>query len=148
MTVPPFRGFVTAVDGTTKWTWEHGEEMRWRAYMNSLKAGKWEIDPAHRPKNSRSLRQNAYIWGVAYPLIADSCGYDAHEIEQMHYDLLAVHFGTVATTPKIPSQAIRIVPRKTSSELTVEEFSLYMEWLVRYAATELHCVVPLPGDDL
>lgn len=145
MTVSAFRGFKVT-DGP--WTWEHGEEDRWRQHMKALKAGKWEIAPPSRPKTSRSLKQNAWLWGVALPLIADSCGYDAHEVETLHYDLLAVHFGTVATTPKIPSQAIRIVPRKTSSELTVEEFSTYMDWLVRYAATDLGCIVPLPGDDL
>lgn len=140
--VAPFRGFKDDA-----WHWEPGEEQRWRQTMKTLPAGKWELDPPHRPKRSRSVRQNAWLWGVALPTIAESIGYDVHEHEVLHYDLLSVHFGTVATTTKLPSQVIRIVPKRTSSELTVEEFSAYMEWLVRYAATNLGCVVPLPNED-
>ena len=97
-------------------------------------------------KSQRSLEQNRWIWGVAYPLIAEHCGYDHHDHESLHYDLLAVRFGTKAVTPMIPTAPPRIVPVKTSSELTVKEFSDYMDWLVRYAAQTFDVVIPLPDE--
>lgn len=99
-------------------------------------------------KNSRkrSTSQNAWIWGVAYPLLADHLGYDHHEHERLHYDLLSVRFGTKAVAPLLPGAPPRIEPQRTSSELTTKEFSDYMDWLVRYAATEFGVVIPLPDD--
>lgn len=98
--------------------------------------------------DKRSVRQNKWIWGVAYPLIAEHLGYDAHEHEQLHYDLLSVRFGTHAIQPKIPGAPPRIEPVRTSSQLTVTEFSDYMEWLCRYAAQEFDVVLPLPDETL
>jgi hypothetical protein len=37
-------------------------------------------------------------------------------------------------------------PRVRSSKLTTKEYSEWMEWLVRFAATELGVAVPLPNE--
>jgi hypothetical protein len=97
-------------------------------------------------KRKRSLEQNAWLWGVALPAIAEHCGYDHHEHERLHYDLLAVRFGTVAVAPLIPGAPPRIVPAQTSSPMNTREFSDYMEWLVRYAAETFGIVIPLPDE--
>lgn len=99
-----------------------------------------------KAKSKRSLDQNAWIWGVAYPLIAEHCGNDHHEHEQLHYDLLSVRYGTVAIAPMVPGAQPRIVPAKTTSSMTTTEFSEYMEWLARFAAEKLDVVIPLPDD--
>jgi hypothetical protein len=99
-----------------------------------------------RRRRKRSLAQNRWLWGVAMPLIADHCGDDAHEHERLHYDLLSVRYGTTAISPLVPNAPPRIVPAKTSSQLTTVEFSDYMDWLVRYAADTLGVVLPLPDD--
>lgn len=97
--------------------------------------------------SKRSNAQNAWHWGVAIPLIADHLGYDRHEHDQLHYDLLSVRFGTKAIPPLVPGAPPRIEPQRTSSDLTVQEFSDYMDWLVRYAAQEFGVVIPLPDEE-
>ena len=92
--------------------------------------------------SKRSLVQNAWIWGVAYPVIAESLGYDHHEHEDLHYALVAKCFGE-----HFDKRIGAMVPNKRSSKMTTTEFSEYMEWLVRFAATELGGImVPLPGE--
>jgi hypothetical protein len=95
-----------------------------------------------RHRNQRSLDQNAWLWGVAYPVIAEAIGYDLHEHEDLHYALVAKCFGD-----HFDKRVGALVPNKRSSKLTTKEFSEYMEWLVRFAAMELGgIVVPLPGE--
>lgn len=89
----------------------------------------------------RSLDQNAWIWGVAYPLLAETLGYDKDEIPDMHYALIARCFGT-----HVDERLGTELPNKRSSKLTTAEFSEYMEWLVRFAAKEFSCVIPLPDE--
>ncbi len=110
--------------------------------------GKPCVVTVSRKQTKRSLAQNRWHWGVAIPLIAEHCGYDHHEHEALHYDLLAVRFGTKAVTPLIPEAPPRIVPSKTSSELNTIEFSDYMDWLIRYAAEKFDVVIPFPNEVL
>jgi hypothetical protein len=110
--------------------------------------GKEVVVTVELPTRKRSLAQNRWLWGKALPPIAEHCGYDAHEHERLHYDLLSVRFGTHAIQPLIPGAPPRIVPVKTSSELTTKEFAEYMEWLVRYAASEFNVVLELPDEML
>jgi len=93
-------------------------------------------------KAKRSQEQNRWLWGCAIPLIAEHCGYDAHEREALHYELLAVRFGTVKS--KLGGDAV--LPARTSSQMNTRQFSDYMEWLARYAATELGVIIPLPDE--
>lgn len=95
-----------------------------------------------RRSSQRSLNQNAWIWGVAYPIIAAELGYDSHEHEDVHYALVAKCFGE-----HFDKRIGAMVPNKRSSTLSTKEFSEYMEWLVRFAATDLGGIlVPLPGE--
>jgi len=113
-------------------------EMRER-YLRRL-AGK-PVDVTIRiHKEQRSLDQNAWIWGVAYPLIAESLGYDHHEHEDLHYALIDECFGR-----RFDARIGREVPNVRSSKLDTAAFSQYMEWLVRWAAQQ-GIVVPLPDE--
>ena len=100
------------------------------------------VETVIRPrKTKRSGVQNNWLWGVAIPLLADALGYDTHEHEQLHYQLLAECFGSA-----YDQRFGREVPRVTSSRLSTKEFSDYMEWLVRWAAVEHGCIIPLPNE--
>jgi len=116
-----------------------------RAYLRQF-AGKNVIVSVNEPSKKRSLAQNRWLWGQALPLIAEHCGYDRHEHERLHYDLLSVRFGTTAVAPLITGAPPRIVPTRTSSELTTAEFSDYMDWLTRYAAETFDVILPLPDE--
>lgn len=99
-----------------------------------------------KKRSKRSLDQNAWLWGVALPLIADHCGYDQHEHDMLHYELLAKRFGTVEVTSHLPGAQPFTMPAQTTSKMNTKEFSEYMEWLVRFAATELGVEIPLPNE--
>jgi hypothetical protein len=136
MMAPVFVGHVT--DGHL--AWDTGESAKLRHYLRSLD-GK-AIEAIIRPKrHKRSLDQNAWIWGVAYPLLGECLGYDRHEHDLLHYALLGECFGTT-----YDQRFGRELPRVSSSKMTTKEFSDYMEWLVRWSATEHGCVIPLPGE--
>ncbi len=90
----------------------------------------------------RTPKQNAWIWGVAYPAIADALGYEPHETEELHYGLVAKWAGE-----HFDKRLAAMVPNKRSSKLTTKEFSDYMEWLVRFAAKECGGVyIELPDE--
>ena len=66
-------------------------------------------------KPTRSSEQNAYLFGVCYPLLADAKGYD---VEDVHVWMCGQHFGWVdkpcPKTPRNP-EGIESVPRRTTT---------------------------------
>lgn len=89
---------------------------------------------------SRTLQQNRFWWSQPVRLCAEHCGYTAG---QMHYALLGECFGYVDGPTGHP------VPVKpSSSDLTVEEFTHLIEWVLTWAPTELGVIVPAPGEFL
>ena len=134
--VPIWRG---SVDEAGKLRVEHRD--LFLAHLKALSNTVVEV-VVKRQQQQRSLDQNAWIWGVAYPVIAEELGYDKHEHDDLHYALIAKCFGE-----HFDKRVGAMVPNKRSSKLTTKEFSEYMEWLVRFAATELGgIVVPLPNE--
>jgi hypothetical protein len=97
-------------------------------------------------ETKRSLAQNRMWWGHILPAIAEHCGYDHHEHEHLHYDILAVRFGTEAIPPLLPGAPPRIEPKRTSSQLSVKEFNELIEWTVRWAAQQFGLVIDLPDE--
>lgn len=133
---PMFHGVVTAA-GVLKLE----ASQLFSAYVTRLKNQPITLVLKKR-ESQRSLDQNAYIWGVAYPILAEALGYGHHEHEDLHYALVAKCFGE-----HFDKRVGAMVPNKRSSKLTTKEFSDYMEWLVRFAAQELGGIlVPLPGE--
>lgn len=94
------------------------------------------------PGRHRSSQQNRWLWGVAYPYIAEHIGYDRHEHDELHYALIAKCFGT-HHNDRLDAE----IPNARSSQLSTKEFGDYMEWLVRFAAQEWGVVIPLPGEE-
>jgi hypothetical protein len=134
--VPVWTGEME-LDGSVKWDDPSGVVK----YRKSLAGERVQV-VIRRQSSQRSLDQNAWIWGVAYPEIAEALGYDSHEINDLHYALVAKCFGE-----HFDKRVGAMVPNKRSSHLTTREFSDYMEWLVRFAAMECGgIVVPLPGE--
>jgi hypothetical protein len=100
-----------------------------------------QVDVTIKPhRDRRSIKQNAWHWGVAVPLIASELGYDKHEHDAVHYALVSKCFGVVH------DERLGELPKVRSSLLTTTQFSELMEWEVRWAATEFGMNIPLPGD--
>lgn len=91
----------------------------------------------------RSDPQNRWLHGVAIALIADECGYDRHERDWLRYYLLGLCFGTEknALGQDMPKMG-------GTSKLSTEQFSTFMEWIVRFGATTLNMRIPLPDDPI
>ena len=141
MIVPVFRARVVDVEGTPRLRFIEDERRRFDRWLTTL-VGKEIVLSANARGAKRSLDQNAWIWGVAYPLLAETLGYDRDEIEDMHYALVARCFGT-----HVDARIGAEVPNARSSKLTTKEFSEYMEWLTRFSAKQFNCVIPLPDEE-
>lgn len=84
----------------------------------------------HRPR--RSLKANAYYWGVVIPTLADHLGYDTDEMhEALKIKLLATH-----TDDPLPTV-------RSSASLDTKEFAEYIDNCIRLAA-ELGCEISEP----
>jgi hypothetical protein len=92
-------------------------------------------------KAKRSNKQNAWEWAVAIPLIAEHCGYDAHEHEALHYELSKIYFGK-----RVNDVTGFETPVGRTSRLDTKDYCDWMEWLCRWAAKELGVVIPLPSE--
>lgn len=136
--IPVFHGAISDADAMVL---DYTERDIRRQYLRGLRGQR--VDVIVKPhRKDRSLDQNAWIWGVAYPIIAAEIGYDEHEHEDLHYALMEKCFGS-----HFDKRLGSLVPNKRSSRLTTKEFSTYMDWLVRFAAQELGGIlVPLPGE--
>lgn len=145
MTERPFTGVKKGDD----WTWEPGEKERMANHIKWLKNGRWEW-VCRRPERRRTTDQNAWLWGVAIPAVMQGMCYEPQECrskemqQRVHYGLVEHCFGSL----KHAKSGINI-PNARSSQMTTVQFSEYMEWLVRFAATELEepQYIPLPDEN-
>ena len=113
---------------------------RFIAYMRQQQR---PLDVSCAPwKATRSNEQNALLFGVVYPPIADAMGY---EVEAIHEYMLGAHFGwvdhKVPKTPRNPegieSRPFRTTTRDENGKRNVlksDEFSKFIETVERIAA--------------
>lgn len=111
------------------------------------------IEPA---KATRTLSQNAYLFGVCYKMISEATGY---ELDEVHEYCLGQHFGwRIKRVPKKPSnpQGKESIPLRTTttneagkrSMLNTRQFSDYVDDVQRFAAKTLSIVIPDPDPSL
>lgn len=91
-------------------------------------------------KSNRSLQQNSFLHAVPLRIICDETGYD---IEDMKAYLMGEAFGWEEF--EIMGQK-RKRPRLSTSELNVEQFSWFMEWIEKWAAEALGLIIPKPNE--
>lgn len=127
-----------------------------QAALSGLDEGvAWRVT-AEPLKAPRTLSQNAYLWGVCYPLMSERSGYEASEL---HEYLLGEFYGWVdKRVPKKPSnpRGKESVPRRTTttdekgkrSVLSTKQFADYVEFVQRFAAEKLMLVIPDPDAGL
>lgn len=90
-----------------------------------------------KPKSTRSLIQNGYLWGVVYQYIAAHTGMTTEDVHDWCKDeFLPRRFVALAGKEK--------EIRKTTTELSTTEFSNYWEQIVAWAGRELGVSIPLP----
>ena len=107
-----------------------------KAYVARLKNSAIEL-VVRKKRQTRSLKANAYWWGVVIPTIADELGYLQHEHE-------AVHDAVVRQIAGLrPGSDQRLQIRASTHDMSVEDFGLLIEQTVIWAAGE-GIVIPDP----
>jgi len=106
-----------------------------REYLQGLN-GKRVTVTVERVTHKRTIPQNKWYWGVAVKLISEHTGYYPDEV----HDALKHAFA-----PKVIIG--NLVAVKSTKHLDTVEFGdNMMERVVRWAAEELHIVIPLPEE--
>ena len=116
------------------------ERTRYCAFLQSQPL---PLEVSSKPwKKTRSNEQNALLFGVVYPPIAEAMGYT---VEDIHEYMLGRHFGWVdAKVPKTPrnpegleSRPFRTTTRDENGKrnvLSTVEFSRFLDTVERVAA--------------
>lgn len=102
-------------------------------------ADSWRIEVTEY-KDTRSLEQNAYLFGVVYSTILQHSDLQGWDLDDLHTFMKGEFFGWETITA---FGRKRMKPIKRSSRLTVQQFSDYLEFVIRKAA-EMGIVVPDP----
>jgi hypothetical protein len=96
-------------------------------------------------RQTRSNEQNALLFGVVYPPIADAMGYEVDGDNGIHAFMCGTHFGwvdrVVPKTPRNP-EGVASFPRRTTTRdehgkrnvLKKDEFSKFIDMVERIAA--------------
>lgn len=112
-------------------------------YCAFLQAQPLPLEVSSKPwKKTRSNEQNALLFGVVYPPIAEAMGYT---VEDIHEYMLGRHFGWVdAKVPKTPrnpdgleSRPFRTTTRDETGKrnvLSTNDFSKFLDTVERVAA--------------
>jgi hypothetical protein len=107
-----------------------------------LPKGKPYVLEITEQKQTRSLEQNAYLWGVVYPTIMDTLqGWEADDI---HEFFLGEHFGW-ETMEGLGKKKLK--PLKRSSRLSTKEFKEHWEFIQRFMA-ERGVYIPDPREQV
>jgi len=128
-------------------------EMDRRRWVKYLEAQPLPQEVTHRAwKKSRTNEQNALLFGVMYPPIAEKMGYPVDGDNGIHAFMCGTHFGwvdrPVPKTPRNP-EGIASFPRRTTtrneldkrSVLSPAEFSAFIDTVDRIAS---HAGVYIP----
>lgn len=81
----------------------------------------------------RSLPQNNYLWGVVYKTIGDFLGYTTDEVHEVMGQLYLKYYDK--------NNLERI---KSTTELSTEEFTEYVENVRRFVSNEFDLYIPDP----
>lgn len=118
-------------------------ESEWQRWCAFTRAQGFPLDVSAKPyKATRSNEQNAYLFGVCYPPIAQAMGYS---VEDIHEYMCGRHFGwkdaRIPKTPHNPDGLASVPIRSTTRDedgkrgvLNKAEFSAFVDTVQRIAA--------------
>lgn len=132
---PKFPG--TIKDG--KLTLHHKEDFA--KYLFSLTG---EVDlTVSKHKNTRSIQQNRWIWGIAYRLISDHCGHSVDDVHEFLKDKLGLKKLIVGINKDKKPYKSWII--KSTTQYTTMDMTNYMNAIQQWASMELDLVIPDPN---
>jgi len=83
-----------------------------------------------RVQSGRSLSQNKYLWAVVYGTLSEWSGHEPEELHEFCKDKFLP-----SEQKQLPNGEVMVRPPSTKT-LTVEEFSKYVDEVVRWAAEQ------------
>jgi hypothetical protein len=113
------------------------ERDRRRVWLQSL-AGKAVEVIVRKERLQRTLDQNAYLHAVPFPMLASHIG---DSVEGVKFDLMGECWGWTTTKG---GHYIPIKPH--TSDMSVEECSQFIDWLIPWAMTTHGVDIPLPNE--
>ena len=113
--------------------------LAFKAAMRRMKPGAVVVK-VEQPACKRTLDQNAYMHAVPFPILAEHFGCS---VEDVKYDLMGEKWGW-KPSPLNPHRMVPVMPH--TSEMTVEQCTEFIDWLLPWAATEHGVLIPLPGE--
>jgi hypothetical protein len=114
------------------------DEPRWRAQLAKWKERRVSVVISVR-RQGRSVKANAYLWGVVYATIAEWSGHEADEI----HEALKVKFLT--PHPESLPNGFALEMRPSTASLDSKAFAEYVDKVRRWAA-ECGLYIPSPDD--
>ena len=93
-----------------------------------------------QPVSNRTMAQNAYLHAVPFPIIAEHCG---DSVEGVKYDLMGEKWGWKPSTLD-PNRMVPVKP--STSSMTVEECTEFIEWLIPFAWDTFGLSIPYPSE--
>ena len=111
---------------------------RWKAAMSVFEGQRVEIT-IQRYRENRSLKANAYLWGVVYKAIAEWSG---HEVDEIHDAMKVLHLAPKDVT--MPTGEL-VKALGSTRTLNTEQFAEYVSKVKLWAGEQgLH--VPEPDE--
>lgn len=110
-----------------------------------LSDGSYELKITKRSK--RSLQQNAYYWGVIVAMVHEgfrNMGNDVSLEETHEYLKARFNYKEIVNTSV---GEVMNVPKSTT-ELSKEEFGMYIDKIQQFAAEYLNTIIPNPGEQV
>ena len=90
-------------------------------------------------QSQRSLDQNAYLHKVPFPILAEHFG---DTIPGIKLSLMGECWGW--HHDKVTGRDVPIKP--STSEMTIEEASYFIDWVIPWAMTNHQVAIPLPNE--
>lgn len=108
------------------------------AYLKSL-VGRTVDVIVRKQRVQRSQDMNKYLHAVPFPILAE---YFGDSIEGTKLDLMGECFGW----KKSPTTGRDVPVKPHTSDMTVEESTFFVDWLIPWAAQQHGVVIPLPKE--
>ena len=107
------------------------------AYFKRLAGERVEVI-VRKARTQRSIDQNKYLHAVPFPILALHFG---DSVEGVKFDLMGEKWGWTTT-----KQGHHIPVKGHTSQMTVEECTEFIDWLIPWAMTEHGVAIPLPNE--
>lgn len=123
------------------------EKSKVLSYIRTL-GGKYRVLIA-KDRQTRSKKQNAYLWGVAYPFVAS--GLQEAWGETLNNDEVHEFLKDRFLSKPVVNRKNGELMGKTkgsSKVLNTKEFTEYLEQIFKFSAESLGVTIPLPNEDV